>query len=247
MDSEEPLSKGERLQLIEELHQRYTKNGNVYTRFCLLRKKYIWLIVVQGTRAFKRLVDVLVSLTILIGLFPVFLLIALLIKATDRGPVFYISTRVGKWGAEFNFPKFRSMKVNAHSLKNTLIQKNIHTDGATFKIKKDPRITWVGRILRRTSLDELPQLWNVLKGEMTLVGPRPPLPEEVALYSIEDRRRLDVRPGLTCYWQIRGRSNIPFDQQVAMDREYIESRSLYTDLKILIKTIPAVLLGKGAY
>ena len=120
-------------------------------------------------------------------------------------------------------------------------------EGVTFKIKRDPRITWIGRILRKTSMDELPQLWCVLKGEMSLVGPRPPLPEEVSLYILQDRSRLDVTPGLTCIWQVSGRSEIPFSSQVKLDREYIESQSFWLDLKLLLKTIPAVILGRGAY
>jgi lipopolysaccharide/colanic/teichoic acid biosynthesis glycosyltransferase len=114
-------------------------------------------------------------------------------------------------------------------------------------MKRDPRITWIGRIIRRLSIDELPQLWNVFAGDMTLVGPRPPLPSEVAQYTLRDRRRLDVTPGLTCLWQIGGRSDIPFPQQVQLDIEYIESRSLWLDISILVRTVPAVLLGRGAY
>jgi lipopolysaccharide/colanic/teichoic acid biosynthesis glycosyltransferase len=161
--------------------------------------------------------------------------------------VFFWQTRVGRWGREFPFPKFRSMVVNAEQLKAALLTENDHGQNVTFKMKRDPRITWIGRIIRKLSIDELPQLWNVLRGDMSLVGPRPPLPQEVAQYTLADRRRLDVTPGLTCIWQVSGRGDIPFPQQVQLDVQYIESRSLWADVKILLQTIPAVLLGKGAY
>jgi lipopolysaccharide/colanic/teichoic acid biosynthesis glycosyltransferase len=195
----------------------------------------------------KRFIDILGSITLMIALSPVFLLIATLIKATDRGPVLFWQKRVGRWGREFPFPKFRSMVINAEQLKDQLLAQNDHGESVTFKMKKDPRITWIGRIIRRGSLDELPQLWCVLKGEMSLVGPRPPVPREVALYSLADRRRLDAMPGLTCIWQVSGRGDIPFPEQVALDVRYIESQSLWLDIKLLFQTIPAVLLGKGAY
>lgn len=174
-------------------------------------------------------------------------IVALLIKATDRGPVLFWQDRVGKQGRVFRFPKFRSMVVNAEALQKQVDVNNQHGDGVTFKLKRDPRITWIGRILRRTSVDELPQLWCVLKGDMSLVGPRPPLPREVLRYTLADRRRLEAVPGLTCYWQVRGRSNIPFPQQVELDVDYIENRSLSTDLKLLVETVPAVITGRGAY
>lgn len=139
------------------------------------------------------------------------------------------------------------MIVGANEMKEKLEAQNEHKGGITFKIKKDPRITPLGRVLRKTSLDELPQLWCVLKGEMSLVGPRPPLPKEVANYTLDDRRRLDVIPGITCIWQVSGRADIPFDKQVHLDVEYIESQSFFLDVKLLLKTIPAVILGKGAY
>jgi lipopolysaccharide/colanic/teichoic acid biosynthesis glycosyltransferase len=124
---------------------------------------------------------------------------------------------------------------------------NQHGDGITFKIKRDPRVTWIGRILRKTSIDELPQLWCVLRGDMSLVGPRPALEKEVARYTLDDRRRLDAPPGLTCTWQVSGRSEIPFPEQVRLDAEYIEKQSLREDFKLLLKTIPAVISGRGAY
>ncbi len=238
----------ERLELLEELYRRYGKASGSRRRWVYWRKRYSWLLVVGTTRFIKRLVDVVVSAAALLVLSPLFLGVAALIKLTDGGPVLYNNTRVGKWGQEFTFPKFRSMVLNAAQLKDELLEQNVHGQaGVTFKMKKDPRITWIGRIIRKFSIDELPQLWCVLTGAMTLVGPRPPVPREVAEYTLTDRRRLDVTPGLTCIWQVSGRSDIPFPEQVKLDVEYIESQSFWLDLKLLFKTIPAVLSGKGAY
>ena len=142
--------------------------------------------------------------------------------------------------------KFRTMHTDAEMLRAELEAYNQMT-GPVFKIENDPRITPFGRWLRKTSIDELPQLWCVLKGEMSLVGPRPPVPREVALYTLRDRRRLDVKPGLTCIWQVSGRGDIPFHQQVELDVQYIESQSLWLDILLLLKTAPAILFGKGAY
>ena len=139
------------------------------------------------------------------------------------------------------------MFTDAEERKQALMAANEMAGGVIFKMKDDPRITRVGRIIRKTLIDELPQLWNVLKGEMSLVGPRPPVPQEVNQYSLSDRRRLEVIPGITCIWQVSGRSDIPFDRQVELDVQYIQSQSLWTDLKILLKTVPALLLGSGAY
>lgn len=143
--------------------------------------------------------------------------------------------------------KFRSMVADAEAQQAALAAANEMAGGVTFKMAHDPRVTRIGRILRKTSIDELPQLWNVLIGEMSLVGPRPPLPTEVDQYSLADRRRLEVIPGITCIWQVSGRSQIPFDQQVELDVAYIESQSFLTDLRILLQTIPALLFGTGAY
>lgn len=195
----------------------------------------------------KRFIDIVASLTLLVMLIPLFLIVSTLIKLTDGGPVFFWQIRVGRWGREFPFPKFRSMVVNAEKLKDNLLEQNDHGQSVTFKMKSDPRITWIGRIIRKFSIDELPQLICVLNGYMSLVGPRPPLPREVALYTLADRRRLDVIPGLTCIWQVSGRGNIPFHQQVELDVKYIESQSFWFDVKLLLKTIPAVLFGRGAY
>ena len=151
--------------------------------------------------------------------------------------MFFWQTRIGLWGKEFPFPKFRSMVVNAEELKDTILEQSDHKDSITFKMKKDPRVTWIGNIIRKLSIDELPQLWCVFKGEMSLVGPRPPVPREVAEYTLADRRRLDVIPGLTCIWQVSGRSDIDFEGQVKLDVQYIESQSFWSDMNILFKTI----------
>lgn len=197
--------------------------------------------------ALKRGLDIAVSFSLLVLLSPVFLVLAVLIKATDRGPVFFHQARVGRNGREFHFSKFRSMVPNAEQKLASIAHLNEHKTGVTFKVKNDPRITWIGKFLRRTSMDELPQLWSVLVGDMTLVGPRPALPREVAKYTPEERRRLDVTPGLTGIWQVKGRGDLPFPVQVAMDIEYIEKRSFLLDMKLMFLTIPAVLSGKGAY
>ncbi|MGA3106223.1 MAG: sugar transferase [Terriglobales bacterium] len=239
-----------RVDLMDELTRLYSAESMGIPgsrRFRLLRKRYAWSAVVWGAGALKRFVDILVSLVMLCMLSPLFFAVALMIKVTDRGPILFWQKRVGKWGQEFPFPKFRSMVANAEQLKDALLQQNQHEDQKTFKMKSDPRVTWIGRLIRRLSIDELPQLWCVLKGDMSVVGPRPPVPREVALYTLSDRRRLDVTPGLTCIWQVSGRGDIPFPQQVELDVQYIQSRSLLADLRILLMTVPAVLLGKGAY
>jgi exopolysaccharide biosynthesis polyprenyl glycosylphosphotransferase len=202
--------------------------------------------MIAGAARLKRLFDVAAGLVLIVALSPVFLLLALLVKLEDGGPVIFAQTRIGKRGRLFEMYKFRSMCRNAEERLREILPQNHHCQGVTFKMKDDPRITCVGRWLRRYSLDELPQLFNVLRGDMSLVGPRPPLPREVDLYSLEDRRRLAATPGLTCFWQIGGRSEIDFKEQVELDVLYIESQSLWLDLKILCKTIPAVLSGRGA-
>lgn len=236
-----------RRQLLETLHQRYDPSSSLRVKLRYWRKKYLWLFFVEGARAIKRLIDIMLSLGVLIVLSPLFILIMVIIKWQDGGPIFYHSTRVGKWGEEFSFPKFRTMVTQADSMREKLKDHNIHGDDIRFKMEKDPRVTPFGSFLRKSTLDEFPQLWTVLKGDMTLVGPRPPLPEEVESYTLEERRRLDTKPGLTCLWQVSGRSNIPFHDQVQLDIQYIESQSLWLDLKLILKTIPAILFGKGAY
>ncbi|MCE5240701.1 sugar transferase [bacterium] len=194
----------------------------------------------------KRVIDVIGAGFALLFLGLPMALVALAIKLESRGPVLYGQTRLGENGLPFRFLKFRSMVANAESIRADLEAVN-EASGPVFKIRRDPRITRVGRWIRRTSLDETPQLFHVLMGQMSLVGPRPPLPEEVENYEPWQRERLAIRPGLTCIWQISGRSDIPFERWVELDIEYVRRRSLWLDLKILLLTIPAVLSGRGAY
>ena len=197
-------------------------------------------------RAGKRIVDVTAAIVGLVLFSPVIAVLALIVRVTSRGPVFYRSTRIGRGGRPFTFYKLRSMVKDADLKRQHMSHLN-EADGPVFKIARDPRITPIGRFMRSTSLDEFPQFWNVLKGDMSLVGPRPPSPEEVAQYEPWQLRRLDVRPGLTCLWQISGRSRIGFQEWMRLDLEYIRHRSLKLDLKILLRTIPAVLSREGAY
>lgn len=245
------IKKDRDMELIEQLYSKYARGGtsigSLRLKLYFLNKKYSWIFVIRSTYLVKRLIDTLFSGLLLVLLSPLFFITALAIKLENPGPAFYSQTRVGKWGKHFIMFKFRSMIVNADNLKTELLDKNESGDGVIFKMKKDPRITKTGRIIRKLSIDELPQLWNVFKGDMSLVGPRPPVPKEVEEYKYSDRRRLEEIPGITCIWQVSGRSDINFEGQVKLDVEYIESQSLKTDLKILLKTIPAVLLGKGAY
>ncbi|HWE53374.1 MAG TPA: sugar transferase [Bryobacteraceae bacterium] len=198
-------------------------------------------------RVAKRTFDIGFALLLMIAFSPLMFFIGLAIKLTDRGPILYWQSRVGMWGETFPFPKFRSMVVRADQMVDTLAAQNHHGASITFKIKRDPRVTWIGRIIRRFSLDEFPQLWCVLRGDMSLVGPRPALPREVYNYTQEHRRRLGVRPGLTCIWQVSGRADIPFEKQVLMDVDYVESHTFWLDLKLVASTVPAVLTGRGAY
>ncbi|MFJ6412495.1 sugar transferase [Terribacillus saccharophilus] len=195
----------------------------------------------------KRIIDVFLSLIGLIFLIPVLLIIAVLIKIEDRnGPVIFKQVRIGKDGKTFEMYKFRSMVSNAEDLLEHLLDKN-EASGPLFKMKEDPRVTKIGKFLRKTSTDELPQLFNVLRGEMSLVGPRPALPREVESYNSYAHQRLKVRPGLTCYWQVKGRSNLGFEQQVELDLEYIQTMSLITDLKLIFMTIGVLVGSKDAY
>jgi lipopolysaccharide/colanic/teichoic acid biosynthesis glycosyltransferase len=209
-------------------------------------QRSLWKWRTEGGDAIKRALDVVASAIFLAASSPLYLLIAVLIRLEDGGPAIFTQIRVGRFGREFKMYKFRSMRPNAEAMLSQLLVLNTHQEGITFKIKNDPRLTRLGKWLRKLSLDELPQVWNVFKGDMSLVGPRPPVPREVAKYSLADRRRLLVKPGITCFWQIGGRSDIDFSGQVKLDVKYIEDRSLWTDVKILIKTLPAVAEGKGA-
>ncbi len=195
----------------------------------------------------KRTIDIVGSLLGLLLMMPLLTVAAILTKLSDGGPIFYPHVRVGKWGREFKCFKFRTMVVNADNIKADIAHLNTHDDHRTFKVPDDPRVTQIGRFLRRTSVDEIPQLWNVLKGDMSLVGPRPPVPAEVQYYDLDDMQRLMVKPGLTCIWQVSGRSRHPFPKQLEMDLEYIERRSLWFDAKLIVRTLPAVFSADGAY
>jgi lipopolysaccharide/colanic/teichoic acid biosynthesis glycosyltransferase len=236
-----------RRQMIDELYERYSEPRSRSSKLKYISKKYVWLFVVQSSYFIKRLLDVTVSLISIIAFSPLILIISSIIKCSDGGDILYVTQRVGKWGVSFPFPKFRTMVANADKIKEELLKHSDDIDPKRFKMKKDPRITTIGRLIRKTSLDELPQLWCVLKGDMSLVGPRPPLPEEVNHYTIDERRRLDIKPGITCFWQVSGRSTLPFDEQVKLDIKYIESQNATLDVKLLLQTIPAVIFGKGAY
>jgi lipopolysaccharide/colanic/teichoic acid biosynthesis glycosyltransferase len=209
-------------------------------------RRIAWKWLVRGADSAKRILDVVGSAAALVALSPLLALIAALVRL-DRGPILFAQTRVGRHGREFKMFKFRSMRPDAEKRLAELLAANKHADGVTFKLKNDPRVTRVGRWLRRFSLDELPQLYNVLIGDMSLVGPRPPVPREVALYTLADRRRLSVKPGITCIWQISGRAEIDFSGQVRLDVKYIDSQSLGQDLRILARTPRAVVSGSGAY
>jgi exopolysaccharide biosynthesis polyprenyl glycosylphosphotransferase len=194
----------------------------------------------------KRALDILLTSLGLVASLPFWLVIALAIKLDSAGPAIFVQQRVGKNGRTFRFYKFRSMYVDAERRLTDVLAHN-EIDGPVFKIRHDPRVTRVGEFLRRTSIDELPQLVNVFKGDMSLVGPRPPLPREVEQYRPSDRVRLSVKPGLTCLWQISGRSTVSFDQWMEYDRQYVSNMSLWLDLTILVRTVGAVLSCKGAY
>ena len=194
----------------------------------------------------KRLLDITLACIALVAISPVWLVIVVAIRLDSPGPAIFVQDRVGRKGTVFRFYKFRSMYVDAEERLADL-QAHNETDGPVFKMRNDPRVSRVGALLRQTSLDELPQLINVLKGDMSLVGPRPPLPKEVAHYRPGDAIRLSVRPGLTCLWQIRGRSTVGFEQWMEFDREYVRNMSLWLDVGILVRTVGAVLSMKGAY
>ena len=202
---------------------------------------------IRGWSAFvKRAMDVLMSLVLLILLGIPAAIISLMIRRDSDGPVFYSQTRIGQYGQQFEMLKFRTMRTDADALRSQLIEDS-GGDTRLFKDKNDPRITRVGAILRKFSLDELPQIWNVFRGEMSFVGPRPPLPREVAEYQVWHHQRLLVRPGMTGLWQVNGRSDLSFDQMVRLDLYYAENWSLWLDIKILLRTVPAVIFGRGAY
>ncbi|ERK32254.1 galactosyl transferase CpsE [Clostridium intestinale URNW] len=193
----------------------------------------------------KRFIDIFCSSLGILLLSPVFIVVGTIIKLDSKGPIIFSQKRVGKDGKEFKMYKFRSMVVNAEELKKKLMHQN-EMSGPMFKMKDDPRITKIGKFIRKTSIDELPQLINVLKGEMSLVGPRPSLPKEVAQFEPWMMRRLDVKPGLTCYWQVSGRNNIDFDDWMKLDIKYVEDRSIKLDIKLIFKTVFVLFGDKNA-
>ncbi|MGO1057746.1 sugar transferase [Planococcus sp. FY231025] len=196
---------------------------------------------------YKRIVDVTLSLLGILLLMPLFLVVYVLIKAEDmKAPVIFKQQRVGKGEEHFYMYKFRSMVVDAEALRDGLNGRN-ELAGPVFKIKSDPRITKIGKFIRKTSIDELPQLFNVLKGEMSLVGPRPALPDEVAQYTESEKRRLQCMPGLTCYWQVCGRSSVGFDEWVELDVKYIKEQCLWVDFKLIIRTVFVLFGSRDAY
>ncbi len=227
--------------------QASTASGRARISFRLWRKRVLWKLVVNSSLALKRIIDVMASGLGLLAISPLLVSVIAIIKLEDGGPIFFKQERVGLRGSRFGMWKFRSMVPNADQIKDELLEDNEMEGGVTFKMKDDPRITRIGKFIRKYSIDELPQLWNVFCGDMSLVGPRPPVPKEVAEYTVEQRQRLLATPGLTCFWQVGGRSDIDFEGQVELDLKYIRSENLCTDIKLLFLTIPAVLLGKGAY
>lgn len=229
-----------------------TQPGHVTTQIATHTASHAMRYVLPRTRVSRadeigrRALDLVVSAVALLLLLPLLALIALLIRLDSPGSVLFIQRRVGRDGREFPFFKFRSMYTDAEQRLETLLEANERT-GPVFKMRHDPRITRVGRVLRKYSLDEVPQLLNILRGEMSLVGPRPALPREVALYSPEQHLRLTVTPGLTGLWQVSGRANLSFEQSMALDLEYIHRQSLFLNLVLIVRTVPAVLTGYGAY
>ena len=207
----------------------------------------IWRFSVNASLIAKRIVDIMGATAGIVALGPLLLGTAAAIRLESPGPVFFRQVRVGKRGKPFVMYKFRSMFMDAEERLAELMRSNESKDGVIFKMRADPRITRVGRVIRRLSIDELPQLLNVLRGEMSIVGPRPALPAEVAQYDPMARKRLQAKPGLTCLWQISGRSNLAFNEQIDLDLRYLQKKSLGKDIEIIARTVPAVISGKGAY
>lgn len=223
--------------------RRFQRNrANQRLRFALT----LWVIRTKLVARLKRILDVTVAMIAIVLTAPIMLITAILIKLDSPGPVIFKQVRVGKDGEHFYCYKFRSMYIDAEQRLRELQAKN-EADGPVFKIRRDPRVTRVGRVIRKLSIDELPQLFNVLKGEMSLVGPRPALPSEVAKYTYEQIGRLHAIPGITGLQQVSGRSDLDFKRWVELDLQYIAEQSIWKDIEILFRTIPAVLLGRGAY
>ena len=223
------------------------KRPSAFRHHNIQLRMVLWHLTIRSSSFCKRLMDIILSLIAIVVGSPVFLLTALLVKVTSPGPIIFSQVRVGRFGRHFKFYKFRSMYIDAEARKAELMKHNESGDGVIFKMKRDPRITPVGRFIRKFSIDELPQLFNVILGDMSLVGPRPPLPQEVRTYTLEERKRLNITPGITCLWQVSGRSELPFSKQIALDKEYIASQSVWKDFLILLRTVPVILTGKGAW
>jgi lipopolysaccharide/colanic/teichoic acid biosynthesis glycosyltransferase len=223
---------------------RRAREGARFQRACTLAKLGA---LRKGGPVVRRALDLVVGCVGLALAAPVFAVAGVLIKASSPGPVFFRQVRVGRHGEPISVYKLRSMYVDAEARLSQLLSRNESVGGVTFKIRHDPRMTPVGRVLRKLSIDEMPQFWNLINGTMTTLGPRPAVPREVAVYSARERRRLEVKPGLTCLWQVSGRSDLSFEQQVALDIEYIDTATPRVDATILAKTIPAVITGRGAY
>ncbi len=211
----------------------------LYSKFELKKRPFAY-------SATKRVFDISCSLLALVVLSPIFLITSIAIYLEEHGSVYFVQERNGIDGKVFHIYKFRSMRQDAAAIRKSLASEN-ELDGLAFKIKQDPRITKVGKFIRRTSIDELPQLLNIIKGEMSIVGPRPLPTYETERLSTYQRQRMMVKPGLTCYWQCSGRNNIPFDQWMEMDMKYIKEASMLTDVRIILKTVKAVLCEDGAY
>ena len=241
---------------LEWTYRLYQEPRRMWRRYIAGNPEFVVRAVVDAKRDLaqgadlvaKRAMDIVGASVGLLLAAPLFLTVAAIVRATSPGSAFLKQTRVGKDGKEFGLFKFRSMFVDADARRAALEAQNQHgADGVTFKLKHDPRVTPFGRLLRKSSIDELPQLWNVLIGDMSLVGPRPPLPKEVARYTVSHRRRLAIKPGLTCLWQIGGRADVPFEKQVELDVQYLTTRNVLMDVLIMLKTVPAVLTARGAY
>lgn len=211
------------------------------------RKRALWKAVITSSFGVKRFMDILGAGLALLLLSPLLLVVGLAILVEDGRPIFFSQERIGAHGKPFRIYKLRSMRIDAEEKRASLQGYNESSDGVIFKMRDDPRITRIGRFIRKASIDELPQLWNVMCGDMSLVGPRPALPSEVEQYSLEERQRIMIKPGITCFWQVSGRSTLSFSEQVQLDVEYIQSQSFWLDMRLLMKTIPAVILARGAY
>jgi exopolysaccharide biosynthesis polyprenyl glycosylphosphotransferase len=239
------------LALIRELISQYSNTRGVISitrQWCFFHwQRWHIFTARHGGFIVKRAFDMTVASIVMVLLSPLFLLVVLVIRLDSPGPILFSQDRIGKNGRTFKMWKFRSMYIDAEQRKAELMKHNQMQGGVLFKMKDDPRVTRVGKFIRKFSIDELPQFQNVFLGDMSLVGPRPPVPSEVAQYMPYQRQRLEATPGITCIWQVSGRSEISFAQQVEMDVEYISTRSFWKDIALLFKTVPAVLSARGAY